>query len=125
EYGMASGVINGKIYVANGRTGSGPTNNLYIYDIATDSWSQGAASPLASELPASTVIGGKLYLIGGDPTGGFWGYTSNTYLYDPVSDSWRPAPNLNIARDRANAATINTGGGQTAGGVGGRGGSGS
>src|SRR5205085_4889134 len=105
EYGMASGVINGKIYVANGRTGSGPTNNLYIYDIARNSWSQGASSPLASELPASTVMGGKLYLIGGDPTGGSWGYTNNTYLYDPASDSWSQGPSLNVARGRAGAAT--------------------
>ena len=39
---------------------------------------------------------------------------TNTYLYDPVSNSWTTGPSLNTARSFADAATVNTAGGQTA-----------
>ena len=65
EFDMACGAINNKVYCANGSTGSNQINNLYIYDIAANSWTAGPNSPLASNYPAGTVIGGKLYMIGG------------------------------------------------------------
>src|SRR4029450_8990635 len=109
---MATVAIKGKIYVANGSTGSNQINNLYIYDIAANSWTTGPASPLASNYPAGTVIGGKLYMIGGgNPFAGPAGSRSqagkgtgaadaprsprsftNTYLYEPVANSWATGP---------------------------------
>ena len=38
EFYTACGVINNKIYVAGGSDGDNVRNNLYIYDIATNSW---------------------------------------------------------------------------------------
>ena len=63
----------------------GVTNNLYIYDIAANTWTQGLSSPLASSAPGSAAIGGKLYMMGGKTSSGS---TSNSYLYDPATDSW-------------------------------------
>jgi N-acetylneuraminic acid mutarotase len=100
---MATAAINGKIYVANGLYchGQPPVcdtiNNLFIYDIAGNSWTSGPPSPLASEYPAGTAIGGKLYMIGGAG--------SNTYLYDPVANTWSSGPSLLIPRYFADAAT--------------------
>src|SRR5207302_1520408 len=111
ESGMATAVINGKIYVANGNTNSGVTNNLYIYDINTNTWSQGPPSPQASSNTAGTAIGGKLYMIGGGTTvtGGY----TQTYLYDPATNSWSAGPSLNVAGNSGGTATINTPGGET------------
>src|SRR5205814_2326190 len=99
-------------YVANGDTGSGVTNNLYIYDISTGTWSNGPPSPLASGYPAGTVIGGKLYIIGGQLAGG--AYTPLTYLYDPATNSWSQGPSLNNGRYDGGAAVVITQGGETA-----------
>ena len=65
EFDMACGAINNKIYCANGSTGSNQINNLYIYDIAANSWTAAPTRRMASNYPAGTVIGGKLYVIGG------------------------------------------------------------
>ena len=134
EFNMACVAINNKIYCANGSTGSDFITNLYIYDIAANSWTTGPNSPLGSNYPSGTVIGGKLYLIGGGaPFAGPAGSRrqagkgigaanapgspesfNNTYLYDPVANSWAAGPSLNVARSFADAATVNTAGGQTA-----------
>jgi N-acetylneuraminic acid mutarotase len=101
EINMATAAINGKIYVANGQHCDGnfcnAINNLFIYDIAGNSWTSGPPSPLASNYPAGTAIGGKLYMIGGAGP--------NTYLYDPVDNSWSSGPSLLIPRYFADAAT--------------------
>jgi hypothetical protein len=65
EFDMACGAINNKIYCANGSTSTQPAhprNELFIYDIAANSWTTGANSPQASIYPAGTVVGGKLYI---------------------------------------------------------------
>ena len=42
--------------------------NLYIYDIATNSWTSGAPMPVGACFPGGAVINGKLWVIGGgDP----------------------------------------------------------
>jgi Kelch motif len=134
EFDMACGAINNKIYCANGSTGHDARNELFIYDIAANSWTTGANSPMASIYPAGTVVGGKFYMIGGfNPfstgagarrqAGKSMGASdtprspessNNTYLYDPVTNSWTAGPSLNIARAFADAATVNTAGGETA-----------
>jgi Kelch motif. len=113
EFDMACGAINNKIYCANGSTSTQPGhahNELFIYDIAANSWTTGANSPQASIYPAGTVVGGKLYMVGGFDTKAF----NNTYLYDPLTNSWTAGPGLNVARGFADAATVNTAAGETA-----------
>jgi N-acetylneuraminic acid mutarotase len=103
ELNMATAAINGKIYVANGLYCTiqppvcDPINNLFIYDIAGNNWTSGPPSPLASNYPACTAIGGKVYMIGGAGP--------NTYLYDPVANSWSSGPSLLIPHYFADAAT--------------------
>ena len=40
-------------------------NNLYIYDIATNSWTSGAPMLVGAESPGGAVVNGKLWVIGG------------------------------------------------------------
>jgi hypothetical protein len=100
----ATGVINNKIYVAEGWGGqygsdaNVPLTALEIYDPATDSWTAGASSLVARGLSATAVIGGKLYIAGGT-AGGAGGYVAyaNLEIYDALTDSWSmgaPLPNL-------------------------------
>jgi hypothetical protein len=67
------GVINNKIYVAEGWINSDSnraTQALEIYDPVANSWTAGKSSQIARGGPASAVINGKLYLTGGSKNGG-------------------------------------------------------
>ena len=111
EYETACGVINNKIYVAGGTTGTDMLNNLYIYDIATNAWTSGAPMPVGASYPGSAVVAGKLWVIGGgDPLQQV--SLDNTQIYDPGTNSWSNGPTLNTARLFANAVTLNVVGGQ-------------
>ena len=78
---------NGKLYVAEGDTGS----SFRIYDIASNSWTLGAARPVASGYGcAAGALNNKVYVIGG-------GAAPQTQLtvYDIATNSWstgNPAP---------------------------------
>jgi N-acetylneuraminic acid mutarotase len=89
--GSSSGVINNKIYVAEGwinADSSNPTNALRIYDPATNSWQTGLpGSPNAKGGSASAVIGTKLYLAGGVTNGNFTLFDV-LEIYDSASNSW-------------------------------------
>ena len=65
EFYTACGVINNKIYVAGGSDGDNVRNNLYIYDIATNSWTTGTPMLVGAESPGGAVVNGKLWVIGG------------------------------------------------------------
>ena len=77
--GAGYGFINGKLYVAGGRDAANAIlDTLYIYDPATDAWSQGASLPQPENGPGSIVSAGpdciecKLYLFGyGSPFTGY------------------------------------------------------
>jgi N-acetylneuraminic acid mutarotase len=89
-------VINGKIYVAGGLTALGPTRSLYVYNVASNSWSTKAPMPIRSHGGAAAAIDGKLWVLA--TTAGDSGrYTDPTriFRYDPATDSWserEPAP---------------------------------
>jgi len=75
----------GKIFVACGFNGSGASNTLHIYDIATDSWTTGAPAPDALYLPGFGVINGKFYVASGNNG---VSEVSDLQIYDIASDTW-------------------------------------
>jgi N-acetylneuraminic acid mutarotase len=82
--------INNKVYVFGGEdyiADVGPEiNNLTrIYDIATNTWSNGAPMPAAAILMASGYYNGKIYLVGGHLSGP---NGSQVWEYDPVANTW-------------------------------------
>jgi hypothetical protein len=66
HYGSASGVFNGKVFVAGGFTNGAAVD---VYDIASNSWSPGTAAPSTFFLAGYHQIGQFLYVVGGfEPT---------------------------------------------------------
>jgi hypothetical protein len=76
-----AGYVDGKIYLAGGYNGN-HNNWLQIYDIAGNSWSQGANMSTA-RTPMAAAWGGKLYVFGGNP-----GPTDAVSVYDPATNAW-------------------------------------
>jgi N-acetylneuraminic acid mutarotase len=59
----------GKIYYPGGFDGSGYRAELFIYDEASDSWSQGPSMPFAANVGGAAVIGTDLYVVtSGEPS---------------------------------------------------------
>ena len=65
----ASCVVDGKIYVFGGGTGGGSgypvMSTVEAYDPATDTWTRKADMPRVNELLSTSVVGGRIYAIGG------------------------------------------------------------
>ncbi len=78
----------GYVYVAGGTSdgaGNTPTDTLYRYDTASDSWSSLAPLPVPLEQHDGVAVEGKIYLPGD-------GTTDTTYVYDIASDVWSEIP---------------------------------
>lgn len=112
---MASGVIDGKIYLATGYNVIKSPNNpdedtavvidyLSVFDPETNTWdTTGARVPVPRYMhgAGNTVLDGKLYLIGGVD----WAVVDEAFqpipharvdMYDPQSDTWELKNNLPI-----------------------------
>src|SRR5436190_10611905 len=78
---LATGALNGKLYVMGGYdlTGSS-TATVEVYNPTTDTWTFAHDLPYAVNHNAAAVAGGKLYSFGAG--------AGETFVYDPNSDSW-------------------------------------
>jgi N-acetylneuraminic acid mutarotase len=102
----AIGVVNGKIYVIGGRVGAAfiaPSTDISVveeYDPASDTWSAALARmPTARSALASAVIGGRIYIAGGefqDPT--MMATFRVVEAYNPASNTWATLPPLPVSR---------------------------
>ena len=98
----ASGVINGKWYVAGGGQG---TQHLDMYDPNTNTWTEKAPIPAGHSGGAGAVLGQKLYVIGGyDPSTGQ--YLNSVHAYNPATNTWAtrasmPTPRSNLVAAKA------------------------
>jgi len=107
-YEMASGVIDGKIYLATGAEIQDGLdvylNHLSVYDPETNTWDTTRARipvPRFMNGAMNTVLDGKLYIIGGAE----WVDIDNSLeiipyarvdVYDPQSDTWGQKANLPV-----------------------------
>ncbi|WP_431951452.1 Kelch repeat-containing protein [Actinacidiphila sp. bgisy167] len=84
----AHGFIDGKLYAAGGWGDStgGIDPGLDIYDPVTNRWADGAKAPRAYAGSGSTVLDGKLYMIGGCSAESCG--TTDALVYDPKQDRW-------------------------------------
>jgi len=107
----AAGVINSKIYVAEGWAGqfgsdaNSPTAALEIYDPLTDSWAPGTSSLIARGLSATAVIDGKLYIAGG--TAAQYVNFANLEIYDSTTNTWSMGASLPMPLTSAGGALLN------------------
>lgn len=109
----ASGVINGKIFVAGGYTGS-YSSAMEEYNIATGSWRVVAPMPTNRAYLAGGVVNDIFYATGGLNSGSAIGTVES---YNPVSNSWTTRQAMGIAR-RDHGVAVHNGllyavGGQT------------
>jgi N-acetylneuraminic acid mutarotase len=113
-YGAACG-MNGHVYITGGQTGDSDdpiTNALHIYDIATDTWTNGAAMPDDRFFHTMVCDPGRneAYVLGGfneyDTEG--TAYAQDTFWkYDADSDTWdETVAQLSDTRVRNNAELI-------------------
>ncbi|MGV8040079.1 MAG: S-layer homology domain-containing protein [Thermoanaerobaculaceae bacterium] len=95
---ISGACIDGIIYLVGGYDGAAYTNDFFIYDIGSDSWSSSTWPRAAA--PAVAAFDGKLYTIGG---GDNVGDTADTWMYDPATGTWNgpmapmPTPRANLA----------------------------
>lgn len=82
----------GKLFVVGGFDKDGNVRDLVqIYDIAANSWSNGQSMNAARANICATVLGGKIYVLGGSggPTAlSAWNGFATTYEYSIAGDSW-------------------------------------
>eukprot|EP00746_Dinoflagellata_sp_MGD_P000773 gnl/MRDRNA2_/MRDRNA2_101404_c0_seq1.p1 gnl/MRDRNA2_/MRDRNA2_101404_c0~~gnl/MRDRNA2_/MRDRNA2_101404_c0_seq1.p1 ORF type:complete len:348 (+),score=64.24 gnl/MRDRNA2_/MRDRNA2_101404_c0_seq1:62-1045(+) len=102
--GLASSVIDGKIYAIGGHNGSHPLQNMECLDCNEGSWSALPGMRARRSYLSAGVIGGKIYAVGGSADG----RVLNTMeRYDPIENSWRlwfALPSMGTKRTRLAAA---------------------
>jgi hypothetical protein len=106
----ASANVNGKLYVVGGLEVSGVIDNprtglLQVYDPASNTWIIKSPMPTARSGAAAVAISGKLYVVGGEPTGSI--FTNALEVYDPQTDTWSAGTPMPTVRGNLNAATLN------------------
>lgn len=102
--GPATGVIDGKIYVAGGYGGGTQRDILQVYDPATNVWSTKASMSIVRGHAAGAVVNGLFYVIGGKS--GSSTVTSGE-VYNPVTDTWSPIAAMSTPRNEVTAAVVN------------------
>jgi uncharacterized repeat protein (TIGR03803 family) len=80
------GVINGKIYVVGGYTGSATLNDNQVYTPSSNSWSTEAVLPVTNSGAATAVVNNILYVIGGTDNGTT--VTNAMWAYNPTTNTW-------------------------------------
>ena len=87
---VSTGAMNGKIYAIGGReyagAPSGPLSIVEVYDPATDTWTAIVDMPTARTDPSVSVVGDRIYVIGGSTTDSPFHACSTVEAYDPGSD---------------------------------------
>ena len=105
-------LVDGKIYVVGGSSANSVAGtyqqyaSLFVYDIATNRWTEGAPLPQAYAAMAVTAVNGKVYVFGGLDGNG--AASARSYAYDPARNVWTPkAPMPGGPRYLAAAAPLN------------------
>jgi hypothetical protein len=99
--------VGGLVYYVGGLTGfPGPhLDTVYVYDPATDSFTQGSPMPAGRGRGAGGVAvhDGKIYYAGGLHDGAAVPWFD---VYDPATDSWTQLVDMPQARDHFHAAVV-------------------
>ena len=100
----------GKIYVLGAFTGGYPDEtpipNVYIYDPATDTWTQGPTIPENRRRGAAGAVAhdGQIYLVGGIQNGHIDGHVRWLDAFDPAAGTWTTLADAPRFRDHVQVA---------------------
>lgn len=87
--GLAAAYLDGRIYVAGGRSENGKNSaRLDILDLKSSIWRRGAKLPGARAGLTMAAIGGRLHIAGGSSLEEMRTYADH-FSYDPGNDRWR------------------------------------
>jgi N-acetylneuraminic acid mutarotase len=101
----ATAVIDGKLYLAGGydhNTGT-YTNTLKVFDPVTGVTEDRASMPTPRSRAVGGVIGGKLYVVGGENNSGS---LAKVEIYDPATNGWSPGPGMPLQRNDFMGAVV-------------------
>ena len=92
RYGFALVNFDYKIYAFSGQTQSGITGVVERYDTIADKWETMTAKPTAVRDISAAVVGGKIYIPGGQRNDGT--VVKTLEIYDPELDHWTQGEDL-------------------------------
>jgi N-acetylneuraminic acid mutarotase len=96
---LATGVVNGKVYVIGGYdVGGNSTATVQVYNPTTDTWASAHPLPYAVNHNSAAVAGGKLYSFG---AGG-----GEVFVYNPNSNSWAAVASSHYVHARTAAVGV-------------------
>ena len=95
RHGIASTVLNGKVYAIGGQG----VASVEVYDPSTESWSAGVALPSEVNHGTAFTVGGKIYLIGGRNASDQ--NINQVLCFDPSTNQWQAKANMPTARNGA------------------------
>ncbi len=101
---LATEVVNGKMYAIGGWDRRQPIDTVFssvaVYDPAADTWTKKADMPTARWSAASSVVNGKIYIVGGTVVTGAGNRLNLTTveIYDPETDTWERGVDMPTAR---------------------------
>ncbi len=83
----ASVLLNRRIYVVGGfeTTGNTPTDEVHVYELATQTWSEAAPLPEPRGGHAAVELNGRIHVLGG---GNSVSTIADHSMYDPATDTW-------------------------------------
>jgi hypothetical protein len=113
---LSAHIIDGKIYLIGGKvyTSTDPyytqTNINQVYDMDSNTWTTNASMPTAVQGYASTVVGSRIYIIGGSKQsiGGIDSSINALQIYDTQTDTWTSGKSLSVTSSYG-AAVVTSG----------------
>lgn len=100
----SANVVDGKIYIIGGSQASGPNHKrvltVEVYDPVTDTWAQKDDMPAPRAAGFSSVVDGKIYVIGG-----YMG-AQRVDEYDPATDTWTTKSEMPTARHALSTSAL-------------------
>ena len=106
RYGMAGGVIGGKIYLVGGiQSGTSVAQSQnWEFDFATQTYTPKLSLPTAQARAGYAVAGGKLYVIAGHNDVG--ALVTTNYEYDPATNTWATRTPIPAFANQPGAVTL-------------------
>ena len=93
--GLALAAYENTLCAVGGHTGVEVTDVTECYDPVLDTWQPGVSKPTAMYNASAAVLGGKIYIPGGELASG--SVTDVLEIYDPREDSWSKGASLPAA----------------------------
>ena len=103
----STSVVDGKIYAISALQGSARLKKVEEYDPATDTWTEKTDMPTERNFVATSVVDGKIYVIGGATAWQGGVSLATVEAYDPVTDTWTRKANMPAPRDACGTSAVN------------------